>query len=131
MNRTRPAVHETIQYYALRAHMALEEIRAGHLTQQWIIEIGCYVEIAWLCAQQEFANPPKTLTRTRELLFELLQQAEGDRLPEHVSACQWEALCQTVCCADGVWSRVPSSTLLAMMHQVVTAINRRHEEVTA
>ena len=81
--------------------------------------------------EQEFANPPKTLMRTRELLFELLQQAEGDRLPEHVSASQWEALCQAVCCADGVWSRVPSSTLLAMMHQVATAINSSHEEVTA
>lgn len=131
MNRTRPAVHETIQYYALRAHLALEEIRAGHLTQQWMIEIGCYAEIAWLCAQQEFANPPKTLARTRGLLFELLKLAEEGCLPERVSASQWEALCQAVCCADGVWSRVPSSTLLAMMHQVATAINSSHDEVAA
>ena len=114
--------HETIQHYAIRAHLALEELKAGDIRTQWLIELGCYVEIAWQCGSLQFRSPPKAIEKAKAFIIELLNLSQQNQLPAGLTDAQWQALCSAVSCADGVWQRIPDDLLFRVMHQISKAI---------
>jgi hypothetical protein len=120
---------ETIQHYAIRAHLALDEIQAGDLRTQWLVELGCYCEIAWKCGLAHFKNPPRAIGQAKALLIDLLGQAETDQLPAALTDEQWQSLCDAVNCSDGVWQRIPDELLFRVMYLINSAIQQQETDV--
>ncbi|WP_440030426.1 hypothetical protein [Chromobacterium amazonense] len=108
-------MQQAIQGYALRAHLALDSVKADISDTAALIELSCYIEAAWQGSCLAFKSPPKRLASAKDILVAYLN--DTDALPP-LSSTDWTILCAGITCADGVWERLPDLIMLTVMQRI-------------
>ncbi len=102
------------QHHALRAHLTLDDLKAGSASVLQLVDLGCYLQVAWHGACRQFKSPPKRLAPAQKVVIGLLESVERNETPA-LSESEWEQVRDGVVCADGVWERLSASNLMAGM----------------
>lgn len=103
--------------FSLRAHLILAGCSDCGLTFQQVLEVGCYLQSAWEASCLEFKNPPRALTKAKQVLTDCLDRLEQAECCS-VSDEQWITLKKGVVCADGVWEKVQGARISLINHNL-------------